>query len=106
VAIVISPAIPLVPPSAPDDWPLSLSERRVVDLALAGRSNAAIAESLFISEQTVAWQLRQAYEKLGVRSRTGLLARLFEERTPPGLLPDPADAPFSSGRPSVATPRR
>jgi len=92
VAIVISPAAPLVPPSAPDDWPLSPSERRVVNLALGGRSNAAIANSLFISEQTVAWQLRQAYEKLGVRSRTGLLARLFEDRTPPGLLPVPANA--------------
>lgn len=106
VAIVIMPAVPLAPPSAPDGWPLSPSERRVVDLALGGRSNAAIADTLHVSEQTVAWQLRQSYGKLGVRSRTGLLARLFEERPPPGLLPDPAAPGHESRGASGATPRR
>ena len=106
VAIVISPARPLVPPAALDDWPLSPSERRVVDLALGGRSNTAIAEALFISELTVAWQLRQVYEKLGVRSRTGLLARLFEEREPPELLPAPAARRHGIGDTRGATPRR
>ena len=96
--------MPLVPPSSPDEWPLSPSERRVVDLALGGRSNAAIAAGLFISEQTVAWQLRQAYEKLGVHSRNGLLARLFEERTPPGLVSvlDGVDPGPARSRPSGA----
>ena len=63
----------------------------MVDLAMRGRSNAAIADQLFLSVNTVEWHLRGAYEKLGVRSRTGLLAKLFNDLAPPGLLEaDPA----------------
>jgi DNA-binding CsgD family transcriptional regulator len=91
VAIVLAPQRPPALPEAPPDWPLTAGERRVVDLAMRGLSNAAIADQLYLSVNTVEWHLRGAYEKLGVRSRTGLLAMLFNDLAPPGLLEaDPA----------------
>jgi DNA-binding CsgD family transcriptional regulator len=86
VAIVLAPQRPPSLPEAPLEWPLTSGERRVVDLALRGLTNAQIADKLFLSVNTVEWHLRGAYEKLGVRSRTGLLARLFNDLAPPGLL--------------------
>ena len=83
---MLAPQRPPALPEAPVDWPLTAGERRVVDLALRGLTNAQIAEQHYLSVNTVEWHLRGAYEKLGVRSRTGLLARLFNDLAPPGLL--------------------
>jgi DNA-binding CsgD family transcriptional regulator len=55
---------------------LSASERRVVELAAAGRTNRDIAQALFVTEKTVETHLRNAYLKLGVRSRRELPASL------------------------------
>lgn len=102
VAVVLTPVRPAFALESPPGWPLTGAERRVVDRALRGMTNAAIAEQLFLSPNTIEWHLRSAYEKLGVGSRTGLLARLFEEFAPPGLLAaDPVDA-----RGAAPTPRR
>ena len=101
VAIVLAPQRPPAMPAAPVDWPLTAGERRVVDLALRGQTNAQIAEHLYLSVNTVEWHLRGAYEKLGVRSRTGLLARFFNELAPPDLLeaePAGRDAPLIVSR--------
>ncbi len=57
---------------------LTPSERQVVDLAVAGRSNKEIAAALFVSVYTVEAHLSHAYAKLGVRSRTQLARRLDE----------------------------
>lgn len=86
VAVVLAPQRPPLLPEAPPEWPLTAGERRVVDLAMRGQTNAQIAENLYLSVNTVEWHLRGAYEKLGVRSRTGLLAKLFNDLAPPGLL--------------------
>jgi DNA-binding CsgD family transcriptional regulator len=48
---------------------LTPSERRVADLAAAGRTNREIAQALFVSEKTVETHLGHVYDKLGVRSR-------------------------------------
>lgn len=56
---------------------LTPSERRVADLAAAGRSNKEIAAELFVSVYTVEEHLSHAYSKLGIRSRTQL-ARALE----------------------------
>jgi DNA-binding CsgD family transcriptional regulator len=85
VAVVFAPERPPAPPQSPPFWPLTAAERRVVDLALIGCSNAQIAERAFITVNTVEWHLRSAYEKLGVRSRAGLLAQLFSETAAPDL---------------------
>jgi DNA-binding CsgD family transcriptional regulator len=48
---------------------LTGGELRVAELAGAGQSNRAIAQTLFISVKTVETHLRHVYYKLGVRSR-------------------------------------
>jgi DNA-binding NarL/FixJ family response regulator len=51
---------------------LTPAERRVAERAAAGQTNRAIAEALFVSDKTVELHLRNAYRKLGVRSRAEL----------------------------------
>ncbi len=91
VAVVLAPERTPVPTEAPHDWPLTAGERRVVDLVLRGFPNSRIGEELFISVNTVEWHLRSSYEKLGVRSRLELLARLFHEHAPSALFATDAD---------------
>lgn len=55
---------------------LTASERRVVELAVAGLPNKEIAGRLHVSVYTVEAHLSHAYAKLGVRSRAQLAARL------------------------------
>jgi DNA-binding CsgD family transcriptional regulator len=63
---------------------LTVSERRVLQQAAAGLSNARIAERLFIAPSTVRKHLEHSYRKLGVSSRMAALARL-QGRDGPGL---------------------
>ena len=51
---------------------LTPSERRIVDLAAGGASNAEIAQGLFVTVKTVEMHLGHAYRKLGVHSRREL----------------------------------
>ncbi len=55
---------------------LTAAERRVAELAAEGLSNKEIATRLFVSVYTVEGHLKNAYAKLGVRSRTQLARRL------------------------------
>jgi DNA-binding NarL/FixJ family response regulator len=48
---------------------LTPSERRVAERAAAGQTNRAIAEALFVTPKTVELHLRNAYRKLGARTR-------------------------------------
>lgn len=54
---------------------LTASERRVVDLACEGLSNPQIAEHLSLSPRTVQRHLYEVFRKLGVSSRTELVAK-------------------------------
>lgn len=56
------------------DAQLSETERRIVELVVAGRKNSEVAAQLSLSPNTVAWNLSKIYRKLGVRSRTELAA--------------------------------
>jgi DNA-binding CsgD family transcriptional regulator len=55
---------------------LTPREREVVDYALSGFSNSAIADELSLSERTVEAHVAAAYRKLGVRSRGELISVL------------------------------
>jgi DNA-binding CsgD family transcriptional regulator len=55
---------------------LTPSERRVARLVADALTNRQIAERLFVTEKTVEAHLSRAFRKLGVRSRTQLVAQL------------------------------
>jgi DNA-binding CsgD family transcriptional regulator len=62
---------------------LTATERRVAELAAAGRSNKEIAKALFVTINTVEGHLSHAYAKLGIRSRAQL-AHLARDDWDPG----------------------
>ncbi|MER5768595.1 LuxR C-terminal-related transcriptional regulator [Streptomyces sp. NPDC001985] len=55
---------------------LTQAERRIVDLAVQGLTNAQICVTLQLARRTVETHLTNAYKKLGVERRTQLAARL------------------------------
>ena len=65
-----------VPPNTPPTLPFGLTAREVEVLRLVaeGRSDAQVAERLFLSPYTVKAHLRSIYNKLGVPSRTAATA--------------------------------
>lgn len=54
---------------------LSARERAVLRLALAERSNAEIAQTLFVSESTIKYHMHNLLKKTGCKSRVDLMAR-------------------------------
>ena len=57
---------------------LTPAESRVAELVVDGNTNHEVAQALFVSEKTVEANLTRIYRKLGVRSRSGLAARMRE----------------------------
>jgi len=57
---------------------LTAQEWRVAEAVRRGSSNRAIAADLFLSPKTVEFHLHQIYRKLGVHSRTQLVAALAD----------------------------
>jgi DNA-binding NarL/FixJ family response regulator/anti-anti-sigma regulatory factor len=55
---------------------LTPSEQRVAELVVTGRSNPEIAQSLFLSRKTVERHVSRILQKLEVRNRTELAAKL------------------------------
>lgn len=70
ILLVTTPNLPTLQVS------LSISERAVVAAALRGASNREISAARGTSIRTIANQLASAFEKLGVRSRRELAARV------------------------------
>ncbi|MEW6585282.1 MAG: response regulator transcription factor [Nitrospirota bacterium] len=56
---------------------LTEREREIVNSMAKGKSNKAIAETLFISESTVKNHLYNIYKKIGVNSRAEVISLLF-----------------------------
>ncbi|GAA3238766.1 AAA family ATPase [Streptomyces lavendulae] len=61
---------------------LTASERRIAELAAAGRTNTEIADLLHLARRTVETHLTSAYRKLGIRGRAELPAALDRPRSP------------------------
>jgi len=55
---------------------LTRREAAIISCLGEGLTNRQIASRLFLSENTVKWNLRNIYQKLGVRNRTGAMAAL------------------------------
>jgi DNA-binding CsgD family transcriptional regulator len=55
---------------------LTRREREVLELVAQGWTNAEVARVVWISPGTVRKHLENAYEKLGVHTRTGAVAAL------------------------------
>ncbi len=60
----------------PSPFELTDTETQVAALVAQGRTNQEAADALFISVSTVQANLKRVYQKLGVRSRTELAARM------------------------------
>jgi DNA-binding CsgD family transcriptional regulator len=58
---------------------LTVSERRVAELAAQGHSNPKIAQALFVTRKTVETHLGHIYAKLGIASRADLARALAGE---------------------------
>ncbi len=72
IAAPATPAPQAVSPQPDDD--LTPREREVLGLLASGKSNAEIADELFISQRTVTTHLTRLYAKLEVASRTAAIS--------------------------------
>jgi DNA-binding CsgD family transcriptional regulator len=59
---------------------LTPTERKIAARVASGRSNAEVANELFVSPKTIEWNLSKIYRKLGVRSRAELAAKLARQQ--------------------------
>ncbi|WP_433329039.1 helix-turn-helix domain-containing protein [Spirillospora sp. CA-294931] len=79
-AVIIEPApASEMAPIIADAYELSPRELEITQLVARGLSTGEIAAALFISAHTVRDHLKAVFEKTGVSSRGGLVARLFTE---------------------------
>lgn len=69
---------------------LSEREAQIVEQVTLGKSNKAIAASIFIAEKTVKFHLTNIYRKLGVKSRAQLIVLEINKKYPP-----PVEAPVA-----------
>jgi DNA-binding CsgD family transcriptional regulator len=89
------PRPPEVAPLIVSAYGLSDRERDVMQRVVQGLSTKEIAAAIELSVYTVADHLKRIFEKVGVRSRTELLARLFFDHYYPRLLR--GDVPNADG---------
>lgn len=78
-------------------------ELEILSLMAAGYTNAAIAQHLFITKETVRWYNKQIYSKLGTSRRTEAIARARQL----GLIDDQittSPSTLSHNLPAIATP--
>jgi ATP/maltotriose-dependent transcriptional regulator MalT len=61
-------------------WNLTASELAVARLVSTGRSNREVASELYVSVKAVEFHLGHVYDKIGIRSRKDLAARLAAPR--------------------------
>jgi len=67
-------------PARPRADMLTETEHRAAALVAQGLTNREVASAMFVTENTVQTHIRHIFQKLGVRSRTELAARLLSAR--------------------------
>lgn len=72
-----------------DHFALSDRQMEIVKHLLAGLTNKEIAEELCVSEDTIKGHLRHIMKRLDVRSRTGILSKIFQ------LFNEPSSPPLN-----------
>ena len=78
VAVIVEPANPdRILQLLMSAYGLTEREQEVVGLVLKGLPTRQIASKLFVSTNTVQQHLKKIFDKVGVRSRGDLVARLF-----------------------------
>ena len=103
VAVIIEPANPdRILPLLMSAYGLTEREKQVVGLVLQGLSTRQIASRLFVSTNTVQQHLTKIFEKVGVRSRGDLVARLFFTHYEPRFRDN--ELRVSAGRPMRGGP--
>ncbi|MCA0268112.1 MAG: response regulator transcription factor [Bacteroidetes bacterium] len=70
------------PPAGSETVALTAREQDVLDGLIAGQTTRQIAETLFISTNTVAYHIKQLYAKLQVHSRAAAVSWAFRHRKP------------------------
>lgn len=61
---------------------LTPRENEVLQHVVDGKTNRQIAQALFVSENTIAYHIKQIYEKLHVHSRAEVVAKTMKRRIP------------------------
>jgi pimeloyl-ACP methyl ester carboxylesterase/DNA-binding CsgD family transcriptional regulator len=80
----LAPAQPVAPSVRDGAWgveSLTPAESEVVELTVAGLSNKQIAQRLFVSRHTVDTHLKHVFRKLGISSRSQLVAEMARRGT-------------------------
>ena len=62
-----------------EDAPLSIREREILEMVIAGKKRKEIADALYLSENTVKTYTRTLYGKLGISCREELYELLLQK---------------------------
>jgi DNA-binding CsgD family transcriptional regulator len=77
---------------------LTEAERRIATLVAQGHTNRRVAAAMFVTENTVQTHIRHIFQKLGLRSRTELAARLLSSPASTGT----PGSSMGSGRSAIS----
>lgn len=75
-----------------EEYDLTDREKELVELIYEGRSNAEIAEALFISESTVKTHIYNIFKKMRIKNRMSVMRIVRDEKEPKNEQPEKTEA--------------